>query len=127
MEEDGKIPELTGEIRNDKGQFVEGISGNPAGRPKGSYSVVEMIKNKLKEIPEGKNKTYGEYFIEQIMKKIVVEGDVTMMKDIINRIDGMPQQSVDMTTLGKEINAMSYDQAKSIITGEGSNPSDSSE
>lgn len=76
---------------------------NREGRPKGSYSIVELIKKKLQEIPEGKDKTYGEYFVEQIMKKSVIEGDVSMMKDVINRVDGMPKQSVDHTTNGKDI------------------------
>ena len=74
------------------GRFVKGNPGG--GRPKGSYSVVELIKKKLQEIPEGKDKTYGEYFIDQIMKKGVVEGDVSMMKDIIDRIDGKPRQNI---------------------------------
>lgn len=69
---------------------------NRNGRPKGSFSLVEMIKNKLQEIPEGKDKTYAEYFIEQMMKKTVVEGDVSMMKDMINRVDGMPKQSIGL-------------------------------
>lgn len=104
-----QVPEITGEIRNDKGQFVPGVSGNPNGRPKGSYSIVEMIKKKLEELPEGKDKTYGEYFVEQIMKKTVIEGDVTMMRDIINRIDGMPKQSVDVTTDGEKLQSVDLD------------------
>lgn len=97
------MPEETGEIRNDKGQFVKGVTGNPEGRPKGSFSLVEMIKKKLQEIPEGKDKTYAEYFIEQMMKKTVVEGDVSMMRDVINRVDGMPKQQIDqdITSGGK--------------------------
>lgn len=84
------------------GLFTKGNPGGP-GRPKGSYSLVEAIRRKLEEIPEGKDKTYGEYFIEQVMKKTVIEGDVSMMRDILNRVDGMPQQKVDMTTQGDKI------------------------
>jgi len=76
--------------------FVPGRSGNPAGRPKGSFSLVEMIKKKLQEIPEGKDRTYAEYFVEQIMKKSVIEGDTSMMKDMINRVDGMPRQNIGL-------------------------------
>lgn len=86
-------------------RFAKGNPGGP-GRPKGSYSLVEAIRRKLEEIPEGKDKTYGEYFIEQVMKKTVIEGDVPMMRDILNRVDGMPQQKVDMTTLGDKINGV---------------------
>lgn len=76
--------------------FVPGRSGNPAGRPKGSFSLVEMIKHKLQEIPEGKDRTYAEDFVEQIMKKSVIEGDTSMMKDMINRVDGMPRQNIGL-------------------------------
>lgn len=87
------------------GKFVEGNPGG--GRPKGSYSVVEMIKKKLQETPEGKDKTYGEYFVEKIMKKIAVDEDVSMMKDIINRVDGLPKQNMDITSGDKPIPIMS--------------------
>jgi len=99
------MPENTGEIRNEDGTFKKGVTGNPNGRPKGSYSIVEMIKKKLQEMPEGKDKTYGEYFVEQIMKKAVIEGDVTMMKDLTDRIDGKPRQNIglDGGEEGKEL------------------------
>ena len=99
------MPEETGEIRNEDGTSKKGVTGNPNGRPKGSYSIVEMIKKKLQEMPEGKDKTYGEYFVEQIMKKAVIEGDVTMMKDLTDRIDGKPRQQIDsdITSGGKPI------------------------
>lgn len=83
------------------GKFVKGNPGG--GRPKGSFSLVEMIKNKLQEQAKDKDKTYAEYFIDQLIKKTVVDGDVTMMRDILNRVDGMPQQKVDMTTQGEKI------------------------
>ena len=83
------------------GRFVKGNPGG--GRPKGSFSLVEMIKNKLQEKAKDKDKTYAEYFIDQLIKKTVVDGDVTMMRDMINRIDGMPKQGVDVTSNGQTI------------------------
>lgn len=96
-----KNPETTGIKRDEEGKFIKGVSGNPDGRPKGSFSLVELIKKRLQEIPEGKDKTYAEYFIEQIMKKTVIEGDTSMMRDIINRVDGMPRQNIGLDG-GKE-------------------------
>ncbi len=83
--------------------FKKGESGNPNGRPKGSVSVVSAIKRKLEEVPEGKTKTYLEYFVEQIMKKGVIEGDTAIMKDIIDRVDGKAQYNVDITSNGQTI------------------------
>lgn len=83
------------------GKFVKGNPGG--GRPKGSFSLVEMIKNKLQEQAKDKDKTYAEYFIDQLIKKTVVDGDVTMMRDMINRVDGMPKQGVDVTSNGNTI------------------------
>ena len=82
--------------RDASGRLLPGNTANPNGRPKGSFSLVEMIKHKLQEIPEGKDKTYAEYFVEQIMKKSVIEGDTSMMKDMINRVDGMPRQNIGL-------------------------------
>jgi hypothetical protein len=34
-------------IRNDQGQFVEGVSGNPLGRPKGSKNKITLLRQSL--------------------------------------------------------------------------------
>jgi hypothetical protein len=88
---------------------------NRNGRPKGSISVVSAIKKKLEECPEGKEKTYLHYLVEKIMKKAIVDDDVAMIKDIINRVDGMPQQKTDITTDGESLNILgiTYVQPKS--------------
>jgi len=78
-------------------KWKKGQSGNPNGRPKGSVSIVTALKQKLEEVPEGKEKTYLHYFIEQIMKKTVIEGDVNMMKDVIDRVDGKAPQPMGGT------------------------------
>ena len=89
--------------RDENGRLLPGNTANPNGRPKGSFSLVEMIKNKLQEQAKDKDKTYAEYFIDQLIKKTVVDGDVTMMRDMINRVDGMPKQQTDITSNGQSI------------------------
>lgn len=95
-------------------RFKKGNPGGP-GRPKGTFSLVGMIKDKLQEKGKGKDKTYAEYFIDQLIKKAVIDGDVAMMKDIIDRIDGKPKQALDMTTNGESLNSITDEQADRIL------------
>lgn len=88
-------PENTGIIRNEKGQFPKGVSGNPAGRPEGSVSIVGGIRRKLLEVNPENKKTYLDSFLETLFKKSVSEGNEQLMRDMINRIDGMPKQTVE--------------------------------
>jgi hypothetical protein len=86
-------PKKTGEIRDDKGRFVAGTSGNPAGKPKGAgISITTEIKRKLEEIPKGQKSTYLQLLIARIMKQAIQDGDQQMIKNIWNYIDGMPVQ-----------------------------------
>ena len=97
-------PNVIGEkpIRDPKtGLFLPGNPGG--GRPPGTVSVVEAIKRKLQEIPKDKQKTYLEYLVEALFQKAIIETDVVAMRDIINRVDGMPKQSTDLTTGGKPL------------------------
>ena len=96
-------PENTGKIRNKKGQFVPGISGNPKGKPLGAVSIVAKIKEKLKDVPEGQKATYLELLVNRYFKLAIQDGDTTIIKDIINRIDGMPIQSTDITSFGEKL------------------------
>ena len=85
------------------GRFVEGNPGG--GRPKGSCSVVERIKTKLEEVPEGEKRTYRDILVDMLFSKVTQERDIFAIKDIINRVDGMPKQAVDHTTNGKDLPA----------------------
>jgi hypothetical protein len=79
--------------------FKPGQSGNPNGRPKGKgLSLTTLIKRKLEEIPEGKQKTHAEYLIDSILKKAIIDGDTQMQKTVWNYIDGMPRQETDNKT-----------------------------
>lgn len=83
------------------GKFVEGNPGG--GRPKGTVSVVSKIKSKLKKIPPGQKHSYLTMLVERIFKKAIQDGDEQMLKLIVQYVDGMPKQSVDMTSLGDKI------------------------
>lgn len=76
-------PEDAGEIRNEKGQFKPGVSGNPAGKPPGTISIVAKIKKKFEEDPV--------YFEEWVSKLIE---DPKERRAIMEQIDGKPRQTV---------------------------------
>lgn len=85
-------PGNTGVIRDDKGRFVPGVSGNPDGKPKGSLSLVALLKRELEKISEGEKMTYADVFIKKVLKGAIIDGDVQLLKEIFNRVDGMPKQ-----------------------------------
>lgn len=100
MEEENKDKEIETVdergIKYTKGhRFAPGQSGNPAGRTKGTLSITEAIRSKLKENPEGQDKTYLELMIQKIFYKAIKEGDTSIIKEIINRTDGATAQKID--------------------------------
>lgn len=85
-------------------RFKPGVSGNPKGRPKGSYSIVEGLRAKLDEVPQGQKKTYRDLFVEKLMIKALKEGNSVILKDVIDRVDGKAIQRIDHTTDGESFN-----------------------
>lgn len=103
--EQKKQPADAGEGRNEKGQWVKGVSGNPEGAKKGQgISLVGLLKKKLETIPDGVDKlSFAEAIIEVLVKKAIKDEDIHAIKDIINRVDGMPRESIDVTGEGVPI------------------------
>lgn len=99
MAEDNTKGELTPEKHLpealEKNKWKKGQSGNPDGRPVGSVSIVEGIKRKLLEIEPANKKTYLELFLSKLFLKAIHDGNEQLMKDMINRVDGMPKQSIE--------------------------------
>lgn len=91
-------PENTGIIRDEEGRFIKGYSGNPRGRPEGTISLLPLLKRELIKVVPSLNKdeqiTYAEALIKKMLKKAIAEEDVQMIKDIFNRVDGMPKQKL---------------------------------
>jgi len=80
-------PDIQAENRNPDGTFKEGVSGNPAGRPKGK-SLKEFVRGYLESLSEEEKLLY----IESIPKDMVWK-----------MAEGNPKQDTDVTSAGEKI------------------------
>jgi|GEM_PF-1629980 len=69
-------------------QFQKGTSGNYKGRPKGTFSIVSLLKKKMEEVPEGYKLSFAESLINVLIIKAIKDQDIAAIREIINRIDG---------------------------------------
>ena len=76
--------------------FKPGKSGNPAGRPKGSLSLVSILKSKLEEVDPISKKKYAELFVEQILIDAAKE-DGNSRRLALQYIEGMPKEQREVT------------------------------
>lgn len=85
-------------MRNEKGQLLPGQTANPNGRPKGSVSIIDKLRQKLQEVPPGQKKEYAQLLVDKWMDDALVRGDFIALKEIVRYIDGMPVETkiVDM-------------------------------
>lgn len=73
--------------------FKKGQSGNPKGRPKGTFSLTTELKKQLAENPSAK-----EAIIERVLD-MAVDGDLDAVKMVWERTDGRPKQEVAATVV----------------------------
>ena len=110
----------SGVIRDEKGRFLKGLSGNLEGRPKGSISITTELKKRLLEIYKDTGKTGLVNEIDNILIHAIEKKDKEMLKTIWAYIDGMPKQSLEIegeikTALVKFVNS---DETKELKDGE---------
>jgi hypothetical protein len=81
------------------GRFAPGHSGNPFGRPKG-ISLLSILKEKLQKtiLTDEGEISLAETMIEAYLRKAVETNDGIALRDLIDRIDGKPVQSVNVKT-----------------------------
>lgn len=87
--------EITMSNPNPQNQWKPGKSANPGGRPKRSWTWSGLLEQVANEI-EG---TSGKPFKELVTKRLfvaAVNGDVHAMKEIFNRMEGLPRQGIDL-------------------------------
>lgn len=76
--------------------FKPGESGNPAGRPKGSLSLVDLLRNVLLSTPPDEDpRTRGQRLVEKIADQANM-GDSSAQKLIMNYIEGLPKQTFNI-------------------------------
>ena len=81
--------------------FKPGQSGNPNGRPPLAWTWRGEILKALERVtPDGIPMKQG--VAEALLDK-ALQGDVLAIKEIGNRMDGMPKQFTDITSAGKPI------------------------
>lgn len=98
-------------IRDEQGRFVPGISGNPDGRPV-EDETTKIRKKATKEIIAEYKEALGEALpmIQPILLAKALEGDMTAIKEIHDRVMDKSKQPTDITSDGKSIQ-ISFDPA----------------
>jgi hypothetical protein len=93
---DGKQSDGRFATGNSSGKkFPPGISGNPSGRPR-LTRLTEALREQLAEIsPDADEQTIAEQIAKTLIK-LAISGDVAAIKEIGNRTEGLPRQSIDL-------------------------------
>jgi hypothetical protein len=91
--------------------FEKGQSGNPNGRPKGAISSKTILNKFLSLVEKGvKNPVTGEFedmTVAEVMNLSIIakarKGDLSAYREVLDRLEGKPQQNIDHTTGGEKI------------------------
>ena len=76
-------------IRNEKGQYIKGHTGNPGGRPKNTLTTI-LKERMIEDVLIGdKWLTTADLIVDQAIQ-LALEGDMQAIKWIFERVDGRP-------------------------------------
>ena len=78
-------------VRDEKGRFVPGVSGNPAGMPPGTLSFKGILRRRLEEHPEEADT------IITALVKLGMDADLPSIKELKEWIDGKESDKLQMT------------------------------
>lgn len=87
--------------RDEHGRLLPGHTANPKGKPKGSFSLISMLKAELQKKPKGQKKSHAYLLIQRILKAAIADGDDAQIKNILQYVEGMPRQAIDMKHEGE--------------------------
>lgn len=84
--------------------FPKGVSGNPAGKPKGTQHSKTRLKRLLELVQVKKNPITGEdeeFTVLELMDMQMISkalrGDQRAYEAVVDRLEGKPKQSTDIT------------------------------
>lgn len=80
---------------NPLNQFGPGNNANPNGRPKKEWTMASLIRNALEE--QNASGVPKKVTIARKLAELADAGDITAIKEVNNRLDGMPAQSIKQT------------------------------
>lgn len=86
-----------------KTQFKPGVSGNPAGKPKGTRSMGtilrEMMSEEVSVLENGQQvrKPFADIIIRKLIKK-ANEGNIQAIREIFDRVDGKVGQEIELSS-----------------------------
>ena len=87
-------------------RFKKGESGNPKGRPVGSFSLTRAVKEYLLEMAKD-GESYGDKLKKAAVLRAITKSDV-LAKEIWDRVDGKVPQQTDITSRGERIEGINY-------------------
>jgi hypothetical protein len=84
-----------------KPAWAPGVSGNPSGKAPGTISLRAILKAKLAEIPEGRDRrTIAEQLVDQTCKA-ALHGDAAARKLVWESIEGTARQQIDVGVVAR--------------------------
>lgn len=95
MEKNNEIKPIG--LRDDKGRFLKGAIANPTGRPKKGTALTDVMSEILESDPLLK---------EKIIRKLLdgaVNGDISFIREVLDRIDGKPHISAEVHNTGEVV------------------------
>lgn len=82
--------------------FKPGQSGNLKGRPPRDWTWSGLLEEVAEELDPKDKKTFKRKVAEGLIRQ-AIKGDHSATKVLFDRMDGMPKQSTDLTTNGKDL------------------------
>ena len=81
--------------------FKPGEVNNPKGRPKREWTVQGLIEQAMEQ--ESETGVPHKKIVYEKLVSLAVSGDMVAIKEVNNRLDGMPKQGIDHTSNGNTI------------------------
>jgi hypothetical protein len=104
----------TGNIRDEQGKFLPGVSGNPEGRKPDSPEY-KMVKKAAKQIIAEYKEALAEALplIQPVLIAKAVEGDISAIKEVHDRAMDKSKQPTDITSGGERL-SISFDNSFNV-------------